>query len=95
MFETGGYRDIRLALPFHLIQALRLAHAVIGVPADDENAHRELERMRSEGAAFIIFAQPCFWMLDYYARFAAYLRQNFHCVLENRRLLAFDLRSGK
>lgn len=66
-----------------------------GLPADDETARRELERMRSEGAALIVFAQPCFWMLDYYARFAAYLRQSFHCVLENRRLIAFDLRSEK
>lgn len=64
-----------------------------GAPADDRTAIRELERMRREtGATFIAFGWPSFWWLDYYAEFGAYVRGRFRCVLENERLVVFDLR---
>ncbi len=63
-----------------------------GQPADSEAAILELERLRQSGAFFFVFAWPVFWWLDYYTEFHRYLRDNFRCVLENDRLVVFDLR---
>jgi SAM-dependent methyltransferase len=63
-----------------------------GPPSDDETAIRELERLRRSGAGFIVFGWPAFWWLDYYAELNRYLRSRFRCVLENERLVVFDLR---
>ena len=66
-----------------------------GPPADDETAISELQRMRREyGASFIAFGWPAFWWLDHYREFAAFLRANFRCALENERLVVFELRSS-
>jgi hypothetical protein len=64
-----------------------------GKPVDDASAIAELERMRCAAkSAFIIFAWPSFWWLDYYTEFRRHLRSNFRCVRENDCLIAFDLR---
>ena len=63
-----------------------------GTPADDDTAIRELERLRQDGAAFIIFAWPSFWWLDYYAGIQRHLRSTYRCLLQNDRLTVFDLR---
>lgn len=64
-----------------------------GKPANDDEAIRELERMRQNGSAFVIITWHSFWWLDYYVGFSQYLRSNFPCVRENDCLIAFDLRS--
>lgn len=64
-----------------------------GRPANDETAIRQFERLRQTGATFIVFAWPAFWWLDHYSRLHQYLRSEFSCVLENDRLIAFDLQS--
>lgn len=64
-----------------------------GAPPDNETAIRELERLRQAGASFIVFAWPAFWWLDHYAGLHRHLRSRFRCVLENDRLVMFDLRS--
>lgn len=63
-----------------------------GAPPDDETAVRELERLRRSGASFIAFGWPAFWWLDHYPGLHAHLRAAFPCVLQNDRLVAFDLR---
>ncbi len=63
-----------------------------GIPADDAMAIRELERLRGEGAAFIVFVWPYLWWLDHYLGFASHLREHFAPLLENDRLVIFDLR---
>ena len=63
-----------------------------GPPPDDATAIQELERLRRAGAAYIVFAWPAFWWLDYYNGFNQYLRSNFCCIMDNKRLVAFDLR---
>jgi Sulfotransferase family len=63
-----------------------------GRPADDAAAILELERLRKCGATFVVFAWPAFAWLDDYPRLARYLRSEYRCVLENDRLVAFDLR---
>jgi hypothetical protein len=63
-----------------------------GSPPDDRTAISELERLRRSGASFIVFGWPAFWWLDHYAGLRRYLHSNFPCVLENDRLVVFDLR---
>lgn len=63
-----------------------------GPPPDDETAIQELERMRHSGASFIVFGWPAFWWLDYYSGLRDYLSLNSCCVLQNSRLVVFDLR---
>ncbi|MBA3557021.1 MAG: hypothetical protein H0W30_00330 [Gemmatimonadaceae bacterium] len=64
-----------------------------GNPPDDDTAIRELERLRHEGANFIVIGWPSFWWKDRYPEFWAYLVSRFTRVLENERLIAFDLRT--
>jgi SAM-dependent methyltransferase len=64
-----------------------------GPPPNDEMAIQEVERLRRSAANFIVFAWPAFWWLDHYSVFNQYLRSHFHCILENERLVAFDLRN--
>lgn len=79
-------------LGHQILPFLELAGQYHGPPPDDATAIRELQRMRNElGAGFIAFGQPAFWWLDYYPKFAEHLRANFHCVLQNQRLLVFAL----
>jgi glycosyltransferase involved in cell wall biosynthesis len=66
-----------------------------GPPEDDATAIRELERMRSEGADFIVFAWPGFWWLSCYDGLRDHLRRYYSCTLENRRAVVFDLRRRK
>ena len=81
--------DRRPALPF-----LEREGRFWGRPCDDEAAIGELERMRRQSrASFIVFDKPARWWLDYYAQFHHYLRSHFPCVLENSRLIIFDLRT--
>ena len=63
-----------------------------GPPGDANTAIREMERLRRSGAAFIAFPWFAFWWLDYYREFARDLRANYRCVVDNDRLVLFDLR---
>lgn len=65
-----------------------------GPPADDATAIQEFERLRREGASFIVFGYPAFWWFDYYIEFCRYLHTMFHCVLNNEHLIVFDLQSN-
>ncbi len=63
-----------------------------GSPENDDEAIAELERMRREGAGVLVIAWPAFWWLECYAEFQRHLRSHYPCLLENERLIAFDLR---
>ena len=62
-----------------------------GPPENDMAALRELERLRKAGAAYFAYAWPAFWWTEHYAQFSQHLRQAFPCVLENQRLIVFEL----
>lgn len=81
------YPASRGVIPF-----LERAGKYWGPPADDETGIQELERLRNAGAHFIAFAWPAFWWLEYYVKLHDYLRLQFCCVLQNERLVIFDLR---
>jgi hypothetical protein len=63
-----------------------------GLPADSQEAIREIERMRQSGCTHIVFAWPALWWLNYYRDMMEYLRTRSRCVLESDRLRMFDLR---
>ena len=62
-----------------------------GPPANDDTAINELERLCQLGAIYIVIAWPAFWWLDYYKKWHQYLLSNYRCILENERLVVFDL----
>lgn len=66
-----------------------------GPPPDDITAIRQIERLKSSGAKYIVFGWPSFWWLDYYSGMNRYLCSEFRCILRNDRLVVFDLRSQK
>jgi LmbE family N-acetylglucosaminyl deacetylase len=66
-----------------------------GPPADDQSAIHELDRMWLGGAHFMVFAWPSFWWFDHYSSLTRHLRSRFHCLLENERLVIFDLRNER
>jgi hypothetical protein len=84
-WEVGPI-DGRKRVPF-----LERNGAYWGRPQDDAVAIAELERLRSEGASFIVIAWPAFWWLRHYAGFARHLRRGYPCILQNDRLVVFDL----
>ena len=65
-----------------------------GRPQDDITAIHELERLRRDGASFMVFAWPAFWWFDYYKGFHSHLRTQFPCIWQDERIVVFDLRKG-
>ena len=78
----------RRAIPF-----LERDGQYFGPPADDATAIREVERLRQSQAAFIAFVWPALWWLQHFQAFHHHLRASYRCVLENDRMVVFDLRS--
>jgi polysaccharide pyruvyl transferase WcaK-like protein len=64
-----------------------------GPPPDDLTAINELDRLRHDGAQFMVFGSPAFWWLEYYSGLHRHLKKNFRCILQNERLVVFDLRA--
>ena len=91
IFVDDGQWTNQLSSGRRLVPFLERGGQYWGLPSDSETAIQELERLRAEGARFIIFAQPAFWWLDFYAEFVAYLRSCYSLVLSDDRLIAFSL----
>jgi glycosyltransferase involved in cell wall biosynthesis len=62
-----------------------------GPPPDNETAVSELERLRQQGAGFIVFTWSTFWWLDYYSGLHEHLCSKYRCVLKNDHLVVFKL----
>jgi LmbE family N-acetylglucosaminyl deacetylase len=84
-----------LVSPRRCIPFLEKSGRYWGKPADDDSAIRELTRLRSAGASFIVFAWPALWWLQYYSGLAHHLYSHFPCVRNNGATVAFDLREQK
>jgi 2-polyprenyl-3-methyl-5-hydroxy-6-metoxy-1,4-benzoquinol methylase len=63
-----------------------------GPPSDDAAAIAEFNRLRLRGALFAVVAWPAFWWLDFYAGLARELRSRYPCLVDDERLVVFDLR---
>ena len=66
-----------------------------GLPAEDQIAINELERLRKNGASFMIVCWQCFWWFDYYRDFYQYLNSQYPCVLKNDRCVIFGLQEPR
>lgn len=62
-----------------------------GAPESDAAAIAEVQRQRKLGTRYIVVAWPLFWWLDYYSGFHRHLRATGRVLLENDRLVVFDL----
>jgi hypothetical protein len=63
-----------------------------GPPPDDDVGVAELERMRREGASYLVITNGCRWWLQYYQGFADHLCRRYRRVLDNDRYIIFELR---
>jgi SAM-dependent methyltransferase len=63
-----------------------------GTPSDSTPLIQQIEQFRQEGAYMLVVANPAFWWLDFYGKFAEYLIQHSTLVHEDHSFKAFDLR---
>lgn len=84
-FQTTGEFAGRTAIPF-----IEKNGVYWGPPEDDAQAIGEIKRQREKGVAFIIFAWPGFWLLDYYKGMHDYIKANSNCLVHNDRLVIFN-----
>ncbi len=63
----------------------------MGPPPDDVVAIQEITQQQLEGAHFLAVVWHAFWWLQYYQAFREYLYSRHRCVLENERVVVFDL----
>jgi len=64
-----------------------------GPPKDAAAAIHEFERLHKTGVSFLIVTWTGFWWLEYYIEWHHYLQSNFTVILQNERLVVFDLRN--
>jgi hypothetical protein len=62
-----------------------------GPPSDDDAAIAELRRLRDGGVRFVAIAWPAFWFMDQYPAFAAELLSAARCLLQNERVMLFEM----
>lgn len=60
-----------------------------GMPADDEHAVGELERLRSGEVTYFVLAEPMSWWRDAYPGFFRHLDERFKCCHESSRMSIF------
>ena len=86
---VGGMLAGRLCLPF-----LERDGEYWGPPEDDTVATRELERMRHQGAQFVVILPPTFWWLDHYGGFADRLLRKYRVIHRCDNAIIVELNGG-
>ena len=76
----------------HAIPFLEKDGQYAGPPADDAVAIKGLERLRNNGAKFLVFWWTSFWWLEHYKELYRRLRAHFPIISKSDRLVIFDLR---
>lgn len=62
-----------------------------GFPQNNEHAIQEVERLRSSGSQYIVFWSHSFWWFEAYAGFYEYLNMHYDKVINEDRIVGFDL----
>jgi 4-amino-4-deoxy-L-arabinose transferase-like glycosyltransferase len=65
-----------------------------GQPADSTEAITKLEKLRREGAGFLVFTRYTTWWLDYYDEFRQYLDARYRREADTDDYVIFDLSGG-
>jgi O-methyltransferase len=76
---------------FRLLPFLESDGEYYGPPENDADAVDNLEKLRQEGAGYLVIGWPAFWWLEYYAKFHRFLRTRFQCLREDERVIVFKL----
>jgi hypothetical protein len=79
---------------YHTVPFLEQDGKYAGLPPDSATAIAELERLRRDGAQFVVFVYASFWWLDFYLDLQQHLRSQFRRVVESTRIIVFDLQSA-
>ncbi|MEO5903477.1 MAG: glycosyltransferase [Gemmatimonadaceae bacterium] len=87
---ADGSGASRKALPF-------LEHEGVywGRPANDADAIREVERLREQGADYVVFPWFTQWYLDKYPIFAKNISRRFKKIADEEMLVVFDMRAER
>jgi GT2 family glycosyltransferase len=64
-------------------------------PTDGSEAVGHLERLRAQGASFIVFPETAWWWLEHYPELARQLDENYGVTERTAACLVFDLRVGR
>ncbi len=64
-----------------------------GPPKNDEHAIAEIKQERFSGTKFIFFTWTTFWYLNYYAGMTGYLKSYSTRVIDNARLIGYNLQA--
>jgi SAM-dependent methyltransferase len=91
LVDDGQWGNVRALSEYRVVPFREREGVYWGPPESDTDAWAELQRLRVQGARFIAFAWPAFWWLKHYGGFSQRLRSEFPCVLENERLVIFQL----
>ena len=84
--------DIKDSLANPVIPFVERAGQYWGPPADDAQAVRELERLRRDGAEFIVFPWFAAWWLEHYRGFSEHLRKTSTCLANDDLITVYDLK---
>jgi succinoglycan biosynthesis protein ExoV len=76
----------RNSLPF-----MEREGAYWGLPPASDIAVQELERLRAAGARYIVFMEPSFWWLEYYAGLRDHLEQRYEMTVQSPNIKVFAL----
>lgn len=80
----------RLAIPFGETEGL-----YANLSPDDETAIHDFERQRAAGAGYAVLYSTAFWWWEQLAEFRTHVLANYRCVLNNDRMMIFDLTGGE
>jgi alpha(1,3/1,4) fucosyltransferase len=91
LVDQNEWENAKIGLPFRTVPFLERDGEYWGPPADDAVAIAELERLRIAGATHFVLASPAFWWIEHYRGFIERVRASYRPVLQNDRLMVFDL----
>jgi hypothetical protein len=66
-----------------------------GAPRDDAHATAELQRLREQGASFLVVAWTSFWYFEHFPAFLEFVSKSFDCTLRNERIVVFDVQRAE
>ncbi len=94
LVDSGQLKPNEVAPHCKVLPFLERDGVAWGNPEDDEEAIRELDRMRQAGASYLLLVWPAFWWRQHYRGFVEHLHSHHETLVENERLAAFRLQEA-
>jgi hypothetical protein len=83
--------DIKDGMRIRPVPFLERGGQYWGPPADDEQAIGEMERLRRQGAQYIVFPWVAFWWLEHYESWVKYLSRAGRCLIRDELVVVYEL----